>query len=655
MMLRSILSLALFTCGVSAFAQSRPDDWKCGAVKHNLSRQSAARTTVAHPDEDKYDVKYVKLNLSMTNVATTISGDVTTVARVVVPGMSAYVFEMLPPLVIDSVKIDGVLSTATATGDAVSVALPSTLTTGDMFTAQVFYHGTPVSGTPSDIYGISTLQSPSWNNWVTFTLSEPYSAKDWWPCKQSLTDKIDSVDVWITVDDSLKAGSNGLLQAVTPMGGGRNRYEWKHRYPIDYYLVSASVGRYVDYSYFMHFTGSADTMLVQNYVYDNPFTLPFFKSVIDSTGILVDYFSSIYGRYPFWKEKYGHCMAPLSGGEEHQTMTTLGFFKGWLVAHELGHQWFGDNVTCGTWRDIAMNEGFASYSEILYYDKFYSHARALGEIVDWQTDVMSQPDGSVYVDDTTSEARIFSRRLTYEKGACAIHTLRSVIDNDTYFYDLLRAWNTVMADSTGTIENFRNLAVSMLTAERSGVRFDTLFRQWFYGEGFPIYAVRWNQAGDDVYVSISQTTSAPSSVALFSLPIELRLKSATGDTVVRVLNNEANQNYHFTWSKTMNGLTFDPNQWITDSSSVSHITTLLGTAPVLDQVTVSPNPATNAWQVRALPGTCSLRLTDVMGKTMWQATASGTVAIPAEGLAPGIYLLRIANSESERVLKVVKE
>eukprot|EP01030_Chromulinospumella_sphaerica_P015185 gene15185-14982_t len=170
------------------------------------------------------------------------------------------------------------------------------------------------------------------------------------------------------------------------MSGGRNRYEWKHRYPIDYYLVSASVARYVDYSFKMHLEGSADSMLIQNYVYDNPLTLPFFKNVIDSTGILVNYFSSIYGRYPFWKEKYGHCMAPLSGGMEHQTMTTLGYFQGWLVVHELGHQWFGDNVTCGTWRDIVMNEGFASYSEYLYYDKFYSHARALGEIVDWQDD-----------------------------------------------------------------------------------------------------------------------------------------------------------------------------------------------------------------------------------------------------------------------------
>lgn len=656
MITRSLLSLAFLVGSTTVFAQSHPDDWKCGSLTRNLSRKAAAKTTVAHPDEDKYDVKYVKLNLSMTNVATTISGDVTTVARVVEPGFSAYVFEMLPPLVVDSVKVDDVLSTAIAAGDVVFVTMPATLTTGDMFTAQVFYHGTPASGTTSDIYGISTLQSPSWDNWVTFTLSEPYSAKDWWPCKQSLTDKIDSVDVWITVDDSLKAGSNGLLQAVTPMGGGRNRYEWKHRYPIDYYLISASVARYVDYSYTMHFTGSADTMLVQNYIYDNPFTLPVFKSVIDSTGLLVDYFSNIYGRYPFWKEKYGHCMVPLSGGEEHQTMTSLGFFQGWLVAHELGHQWFGDNVTCGTWRDIAMNEGFASYSEILYYDKFYSHARALGEITDWQNDVMSQPDGAVYVDDTTSEARIFSRRLTYEKGACAIHTLRSVIDNDTYFFDLLRAWQTVMADSTGTIENFRDLAISMLTAERSGARFDTFFRQWFYGEGFPIYDVRWNQAGSDVYVHVAQSTSAPSSVSLFHLPLEFRLRSATGDTVVRVLNDQATQDFHFTWGKAMNSLEVDPNQWITDSvSSVLRDASLFGSLPHLAGIQVKPNPASSEWTVSGLPANCTLSLSDVTGKVLWSGISGAGAVVPAQGLAAGVYFLRIGSGDGSRVFKLVKE
>jgi aminopeptidase N len=651
--------LAAVVCG-SVYGQHHAEGWRNAHANSKTSSAKVASKTTgsSHPDEDKYDVKYVKLNVEMTNIATTIGGDVTTTAQVTASALGSYVFEMLPPLVIDSVRLDGVLSTATVTGDTVMVPFATAKNMGEMFTAQVYYHGTPVSGTPSDIYGISALQSGAWGNYVTFTLSEPRSAENWWPCKQSLRDKIDSSDVWITVDDSLKAGSNGILTAVTPMGGGRNRYEWKERYPIDYYLISASVAKYVDYSYYMHFTGSADTMLVQNYIYDNPLTLLAFKNVIDSTANLVDYFSGLFGRYPFWKEKYGHCMAPLSGGQEHQTMTTLGFFQSWLVAHELGHQWFGDNVTCGTWRDIVMNEGFASYCEYLYLDHFRSHATAINDMVDRQVTVMGELGGSIYVDDTTDEGRIFDSRLSYDKGACAIHTLRHVINNDTYFFDLLHGWQSTMASSTGTIAEFRDLSKTLLGGTIDGISLDTFFQQWFYGEGYPVYTARWNQVGSDVYVQLDQVTTAPSSVALFRLPLELKLRSATGgDTTVRVNNDQASQTFHFNWSKTMNNLELDPNNWITDSvTSVTHLTVLGMMDVVFGDVNIYPNPSSTQWVASGLPAQSTLTLTDVTGKVIWRGANGNNAAInvPATGLAAGLYLLRVANAAAgERTYKVI--
>ncbi len=660
---RIIVTTALLSAfiSVSVYGQQRSPNWQCRSVSGEMEgSKTAAKTTVGHPDEDKYDVKYVKLNLGMTNVATTLGGDITTMAQVTSSTLGAYVFEMLPPLVLDSVHIDGVLSTAASAGSIYTVPFASSKSIGTMFTAQVYYHGTPVSGTPSNIYGISALRSNAWGNFATFTLSEPMSAKNWWPCKQSLTDKIDSADIWITVDDSLKAGSNGVLQAVTPVAPGRHRYEWKERYPIDYYLISASVAKYVDYSYYTHFTGSADSMLIQNYVYDNPATLPAYKSVIDSIGILVDYLGSIYGRYPFWKEKYGHCMAPLSGGQEHQTMTTLGFFFSWLVAHELGHQWFGDNVTCGTWKDIAMNEGFASYSEYLYLDHFRGHAAAISDMTDRQDNVMSELGGSVYADDTTSESRIFSSRLTYDKGACAIHTLRHVINNDTYFFDLLRGWQTARSYSTGTIAEFRDLAKIMLGTTVNGINLDTFFQQWFYGEGYPAYTARWNQWGSDVYIQVEQATTSPSTVSLFKVPLEFKIQSATGgDTVIRVVNDQATQSYHFTWSKSMNNLVIDPNSWLIDSvTNITHIISLGIRDVAFAEVHISPNPSSSDWVAGGLPVNSVLVLTDVTGKVLWQGTNGygSIVNIPAQRLAAGLYMLRINAAESgEKVYKMIKE
>lgn len=654
----ALATILMAACG-SIYAQShRHDGWKCHSLEGKMS-SLAAKPTVANTDEDKYDVKYVKLDISMTNVATTLGGNVITVAKVDAPTLSSYVFELEPPLVIDSVKIDGDLRTFTSVGDVHTVPFVSPLSAGTMFTAQVYYHGTPVSGTNFSAKGINALRSPSWGNWATFTLSESYRAREWWPCKQSLRDKIDSSDIWITVDDSLKAGSNGLLQAVTAVAPGRLRYEWKERYPIDYYLISAAVGRYVDYSYYMHFTGSPDSMLIQNYVYDNPATLPNFKNVIDSTDEQINFFSSLFGRYPFWKEKYGHAMGALSGGMEHQTMTTLGFFQGWLVAHELGHQWFGDNVTCASWSDIVMNEGFASYSEFLYYDHFYSHAFALNDMRDRQDEVMSELDGSIYVDDTTSEPRIFSSRLTYDKGACMVHLLRQVINNDTYFFDILRNWQTAMKDSVGTTMEFKQLVKVMVGPVVNGINIDTFFQQWFYGEGFPAYTATWNKIGNDVIVNLNQATTKPSSVSLFKVPLELRLRSALGDTVIRILNDQASQTFNFSWSKPMTSMSIDPNNWLIDSvTSITKDASLGVAGTIAGAITVQPNPSSTAWGVSGLPTECIISLTDVTGKVLYKAAHSGnnTTVIPAQQYAAGMYLLRISNSTgNERVLKVVKE
>ena len=653
-LLNLVLTVILLTTSRLALAQE-----SFSGLRHEISKaRSTTRTTVADPAEDNYDVKYVKLNLNVTNTSTSLSGYAITKARVVAPGFSAYVFELDSVLTIDSVLFNGVLHTCTAVGSVRTVTLSSALPLDTLFTVQVFYHGTPVSGTLFSSLGINNVVSPSWGNNVTYTLSESYHAFEWWPCKQSLRDKIDSTDVWLTVADSLKAGSNGILAAITPVDSNHNRYEWKERSPIDYYLVSLSVANYMDYSYYMHFTGSTDSMLVQNYVYNHAATLTAFQSVIDSTGLMIDYFSTLYGRYPFWHEKYGHCMAPFSGGMEHQTMTTLGYFEGTLVAHELGHQWFGDNATCGTWADIFMNEGFASYTEYLFTDHFRGHAAANATIQGQQTNVKSMPGGSVYVDDTTSENRIFDSRLSYDKGACLLHMLRFVISNDSVFFSVYKTYQQQMRDSTGTINDFKTTTESITGVNVLGMNLDTFYNQWAYLQGFPVYTVTWNQSGSDVYVKLIQATSMPSSDPLFYTPVEIRLHSAAGDTTIRVFNNAATQVFHFTWSKTMLSMVFDPNYWLLYQMNSLTQDPALSVQDIESPIaSVSPNPATSFWSVDHLPQDCTISLSDISGRKLWSADYSGNgpVRVPADKLAPGMYLVNITSAKGSSNLKVVKE
>lgn len=620
-------------------------------AKARLEQHKAqAKVAVAHPAEDHYDMLHVKMNLSLTNTSVAISGDVTTTAKVVVPTMPAYVFELNNQLTIDSVKINGQLMPVTTSGDVRTVTLPTPLGQQAVFVAQVFYRGTISTGSGFFSTGIRNQTSPSWGNTVTYTMSEPYDSKDWWPTKQSLTDKIDSADMWITVPSTLKAGSNGLLVATTPMSGNRSRYEWKTKYPIDYYLLSVAVAAYVDYSFYAPLPNSTDSVLVQNYVYNNPQTLPFFKARIDSMKQMIHYFSELYGRYPFWEEKYGNCMVPLSGGMEHQTMTSQGNFNTTLTVHELGHQWFGNNVTCGSWKDIWLNEGFASYTEYLYVERFWPAAQAFAYMLDKHNNVLSNDTSSVYVNDTTSESRIFDGRFTYDKGASVVHTLRFVFQNDSLFFQTLKDYQNQFAGKTALISDFK-----MLAAQKLGQNLDTFFQQWIYGSGHPVYSATWNQSGNWVTVKLNQTTSHLS-VSLFHSPIELQLYGALGDTLVRVHNNKAAQTYTFYWDKPMMGMNIDPNDWLLNAfGQITKDTTLGVPSFQTEDISVFPNPSGTVWHVKNVKEEANLLLTDINGRIVWQASGTREITIPAAHLPAGIYLLRWRTQEKTETIKLIKQ
>jgi aminopeptidase N len=246
-------------------------------------------------------------------------------------------------------------------------------------------------------------------------------------------------------------------------------------------------------------------------------------------------------------------------------------------------------VTCASWADIWVNEGFASYSEYLMLENLYP-AEDFQHMVDVHNNVMSQPNGSVWVEDSLNENRIFSGRLTYDKGAAILHTFRFMMNDDVAFFNALKNIQIDFADGTALGLDIRDYFQAA-----SGVNFDDAFNQWYFGEGYPTYSAAWNTSGTDLLLNITHTTS--SSTPAFSNPLEVRFsRSAMADTTIRfdiIGNNDV-----FTvpnMGNVTNISEIDPNNWIINKvGSITHDTNATAgiTEEKEDYYDVFPNPTT---------------------------------------------------------------
>ena len=605
-----------------------------------------AKASIATSDEANYDVQYIKFDLSLSTTSTYIQGSVTTRARAAAAKLTKYVFELSDSLTIDSVKINGISQPFDAANGICRTSLSGSMDSNSLFTAQVFYQGYARDA--------AALNSPGFHNGenVTFSSVEPYYADTWWPCKQALTDKIDSVDMWVTVPDSVKVGSNGVLIAITPLGTGFHRYEWKELYPIDYYLISVAVSAYSEYSYYMHFSGSNDSMLIMNYAPDT--LLAHIRPMLDTTGLLVDYYSTLFGRYPFWKEKYGHCYSPSFVNMENQTMTSSHLGRLTVIAHELTHQWFGDNVTCGTWKDTWLNEGFATYGQYLCYQHFNGQDTANNFMRTIHDASVAEIGGTVYSYDTTEPGRVFDGRLTYYKGAAVVHMLRFIAGDDTKFFKILQTYQQQYAGKTAITDDLEHVASTILNRD-----LHTFFHQWVYSDGFPIYEVAWNQVNGVAYIRVGQSVSYPSSVSLYEMPIEIKLYSTAGDTIVTLFNDQPEQVFGFGIDRKIDSIAIDPNHWL--------VYKLTG-KPVRDNelsrlpfdVEVYPIPAVNTINiVYKNLSDASFMIYDLSGRQIMAhklPSSAGKEQMNLQFLPAGIYIYKVVSGGTARFTgKVLKE
>jgi aminopeptidase N len=596
--------------------------------------------------ENNYDVSFYFIDLEVTDKSTFIKGSVTINAKRLSDRLDVLVFELIDKYVIDSVFLQNkMISEFTHNLNLVSVSVPAENQYDKEFKIKIFYQGQTTQG--GFFSGISNGTSQTYQTRVTYTLSEPFQSSEWFPSKQNLYDKADSAWIFLTVDSSLMAGSNGLLTKISLLPEGRKRFEWKTKYPIAYYLISFSVADYQDYSFYAKV--GTDSILVQNYIYNNPLVLEKEKLDIDKTSDLLALYSEKFGKYPFRKEKYGHCMAPLGGGMENQTMTTLNSFRFGLVAHELSHQWFGDYVTCATWQDIWVNEGFATYCEYISLEKLDSKEAAISFMENVHNSAINDPQGSVYLTENESknDLRIFNVNLSYNKGASILHMLRYELNNDEIFYSILRKYILTYQDSIATGMDFMKIAES-----ESGLNLKWFLDQWYFGKGYPVFTGNWRQNADSLIIKSEQIGSS-SSTPFFRTHLDYKLLFEDGnDSIIRVLVDKPAKVFSFRIDKPVKSVVIDPDENVLKTAIINRY------FPEGQIFTLSPNPFTdklNIW-FRDNNKEREIQITGLNGVIYTKAkTGANTYFMNLSNLNSGIYLITVIEDGKQITERIAKQ
>jgi len=613
--------------------------------------KSLSQEYVADPLLLQYDVHFYHLDLELENNSVDVEGTVAVHAHVVAQELDSFLLELVPEMEVSATRVDGQAVGHARQGDKLLVLLDQAATQGQAIVVEVDYAGTaPQEGFFS---GLSTGYEDDWQKNVTWSLSEPFSTKDWWPSKQVLSDKADSAAIWITTSAQNMAGSNGILEEVVMLGDTRARYEWRTRYPIAYYLISVAVADYQEYNIMAEIEGLDEPLLVQNFVYDHPDYLAQNQQQISYIDDMLSHFSEHYGLYPFSEEKYGHCLAPMGGGMEHQTMTTQANFGYSLTAHELAHQWFGDHVTCGSWQDIWINEGFASYSEYLSIHEILGPEMAR-QWLSTAHNYARQQVGSVYVPlaDATDVNRIFDYRLTYKKGASILHVLRKEVGDDELYFQVFRTFLDRHAQDVATGEDFK-----AVLEELAGRSFEDFFQQWYYGQGHPQFEAIWNQDGQQVNIQVNQQGSS-TQTPFFKVPLDIELRLADGSSLRQEFRLEhSGQVFEMEAGQQVSSVSLDPDAWLlceVNSISQGPTSSRELAAP---RFGIFPNPASGQAELLfEQDGLRQLRAIDLAGRVLLEMEVSGTHSrLDLTGWPAGVYLLESSDAKGIFRQKLIVE
>jgi aminopeptidase N len=588
-----------------------------------------------------FDIHHYRCEWQVDPAVRYISGSITSSFTIMSP-TNNITFDCSSQLNIDSVRYHGAnINFQRDILDALTIQFPSALSVNTKDSVTVFYQGVPPAAGFGSFYQGLHASTP-----VIWTLSEPYGSRDWWPCKSGLDDKADSIDVYLTYPYNYVGSTNGMMIDQQSSGGYITSH-FTHHHPIASYLVGIAVTNYVvNYD-----TVQANGKVYPYISYAYPERNDLFPGEV-WTKECIRMYSELIGDFPF--EKYGQTQWGWNGGMEHQTNSFVLYTSRFLTTHELAHQWFGDKVTCGSWSDIWLNEGFANYLTCLYYERLFPPV-SVGLLNQAINVVTAVPNGSVYVRDTTDVNKIFSSRLTYQKGMFVVHMLRWVLGDSVFFKGLRQYLNDpkLKYGFAKTADLQRNLE------EVSGKNLSTFFQQWIYGEGWPSYSAVYTQNNNLwVKVKLDQTTSDPS-VAFYQMPVQLVFKNAIQTKKFVVNHKYKKEEFWLNVGFVPDTLMIDPDSWILAKTKTTAKESK--TSANADELLIYPNPSPQDGNVILRNPTgamLSIQLFNALGQLVFDKSISTPgrdefIQLPFNRMSRGTYWIRVRNDKNLRVIKKI--
>jgi len=554
---------------------------------------------------------------------------------------------------IDSIRLAGV--SFTHVNNVLKVQLNRTYNPGEQFQVKICYHHNNV------IDGAFYATGGH-----VFTDCEPEGARHWFPCWDKPSDKA-LLDMTVKVPATARCGSNGALVDSTLIGDTLT-YHWSSAQPLATYLIvlSARLNYNIDIIYWHKISNQFDSIPLRFYY--NPGENPdYIESIMPG---MATYYSQNYIEHPFQKNGFATLDSSfIWGGMENQTLTSLcpDCWNEEIISHEFAHQWFGDMISPGTWADIWLNEGFATWSESFWTEKTAGYSGYLNKIQgDASYYLAENPGWAISIPNwainTPTVDILFNFAITYEKGACVLHQIRYLL-GDSLFFRLLPAYcsDTNLKFKSATIADF-NAKVN----EISGQNYDWYFSDWIFQPNHPVYENKYNfdSIGNGQWKVNFQANQVQANPAFFRMVLNFKVLFADStDTVFRVMNDVNHQLFAWIFDKKPIKFYFDPNDEIVLKGGI----TTLGVSQPLAKDDFYlyqniPNPVTKTTKIvyeLNKESFVHIDITDISGKIMTspivenEGIGKHEVNIDCSMFAPGIYFYTIQAGDYKKTRRMI--